>query len=112
MNRRQWFNRLPLLVCLSVLAAPVCADDDASASPRELDARCEAAREAQLKPLREAEIASCKADKRNDPAWCERFNKDYGQGGRTIHGAPRPRMFDDLPECVAAREAQQGTRRH
>ena len=68
----------------------------------ELDRRCEEAREQRIAPLREAEIARCKANRRNDPAWCERFNADFGDGGRTVGGTIRPRMFDDLPECAEA----------
>ncbi len=68
----------------------------------DLDLRCDEARENMIAPLREAEIATCKEDKRNDPAWCERFNADYGDGGRMASGSIRPRMFDDLPECVEA----------
>lgn len=68
----------------------------------DLDLRCDEAREKMIAPLREAEIAKCKQDKKNDPAWCERFNADYGDGGRTASGSIRPRMFDDLPECVEA----------
>ena len=68
----------------------------------DLDLRCEEAREKMIAPLREAEIAKCKQDERNDPAFCERFNADYGDGGRTASGAMRPRMFDDLPECIEA----------
>jgi hypothetical protein len=71
-------------------------------SVADLDLRCEEAREKMITPLREAEIAKCKQDKRNDPAFCERFNADYGDGGRNINGSIRPRMFDDLPECVEA----------
>ena len=71
-------------------------------SQQELDARCDRAREAKIAPLREAEIESCKQDRRNDPDWCESFNADFGEGGRTVTGAVRPRMFDDLPECVEA----------
>ncbi len=67
-----------------------------------LDRRCEDAREKKIAPLREAEIASCKQEKRTDPEWCERFHADYGEGGRTRYGSIRPRMFDDLPECVDA----------
>ena len=74
----------------------------ADLSLQELDARCERAREAKIAPLRAAEIESCKRDTRNDPAWCESFNADFGEGGRTVTGAIRPRMFDDLPECVEA----------
>jgi hypothetical protein len=57
-----------------------------------------------IAPLREAAIEECKQDKREDPAFCERFNADFGEGGRTVSGAIRPRMFDDLPECVEAQE--------
>ena len=71
-------------------------------SVADLDLRCEEARENMIAPLRDAEIAKCKQDSRNDPAWCERFNADFGDGGRTVSGSIRPRMFDDLPECVAA----------
>jgi hypothetical protein len=55
-----------------------------------------------IAPLREAEIAKCKQDKREDPVFCERFNADFGEGGRTVSGGIRPRMFDDLPECMDA----------
>ncbi len=68
----------------------------------ELDQRCDDARENRIAPLREAEIEKCIQNKRNDPAWCERFNADFGEGGRTVSGNIRPRMFDDLPECVDA----------
>jgi hypothetical protein len=76
--------------------------DISEMSLEELDARCDAAREEKIAPLREAEIAKCQADMRNDPAFCERFNADFGEGGRTVTGSIRPRMFDDLPECVEA----------
>ncbi len=70
----------------------------------DLDLRCEEAREKMIAPLRTAEIANCKQDKNNDPTWCEQFNADYGDGGRTVSGSIRPRMFDDLRECVEAQE--------
>jgi hypothetical protein len=66
----------------------------------QLDQRCDVAREKVIAPLREAEITSCKEQKRNDPAWCERFHADYGDGRRTVSGSFLPRMFDDLPECI------------
>ena len=69
-----------------------------------LDRRCEAAREKKIAPLRAAEIANCKEQEGNDPAWCERFYADYGDGGRTVEGAFRPPMFHDLPECLDALE--------
>ena len=83
---------------------PVAApkDDISSMSLAALDQRCEIAREKKIAPLREAEIQQCKQDRRNDPNYCETFNADYGDGGRTASGVMRPRMFDDLPECVEA----------
>jgi hypothetical protein len=71
-------------------------------SLEDLDSRCDAAREEKIAPLRESAIEECKQGKRNDPAWCERFNADFGDGGRTGDGNVRPRMFDDIPECVDA----------
>ncbi len=95
---------------------PVAATVDLSSfSLDELDSRCDVARERKIAPLRKEEIEKCKADRHNDPEFCERFFKDYGEGGRTVHGAVRPRMFDDLPECVDAlnernRRARSGDR--
>jgi hypothetical protein len=73
-------------------------------SLEDLDRRCEDARDEMIAPLREGEIASCKQEKRTDPNWCESFYADYGDGGRTKNGSIRPRMFDDLPECVDAQQ--------
>ncbi len=82
--------------------APAPKNDISRMSLTALDQRCEVAREKKIAPLRAAEIRQCKQDRRNDPNWCETFNADYGDGGRTTSGAMRPRMFDDLPECVDA----------
>jgi len=80
-------------------AAPV---DSSAMTLAELDQRCEDAREKKIAPLREAEIESCKQNRRSDPAFCESFNADFGDGGRTVSGSMRPRIFDDLPECAEA----------
>ena len=86
-----------------VAAKPVAATTPvADMTLAELDQRCEDAREAKIAPMRAAEIERCKAQPRNDPAFCERFNADFGEGGRNVNGTIRPRMFDDLPECVEA----------
>lgn len=90
---------------------PAEAVDITQLSLAELDRRCDAARQEKIAPLREAEIAGCKADRRNDPDWCERFYADYGEGGRTQSGTIRPRMFDDLPECVDALRERNRRRR-
>jgi hypothetical protein len=87
-------------------ALPACADERREREWRRLEAQCEAAREAALAPLRAARIAECRADRRNEPAFCERYWRDLGNGTRTRDGRWLPRLFDDLPECVAAREAR------
>ena len=86
-------------------SAPVATPQAASAlSLEELDRLCEDAREVAIAPLRAAAIDECKAAPRSDPAYCERFYADYGDGGRAESGAYRPRQFDDLPECVEAQQ--------
>ncbi len=99
--------RQPLLtlgVLLFALAPNAYSLDEAEV--KALEARCEAARETRLKPLREAEIAKCKSNKRNDPAYCERYWSDYGNAVRLANGRMQPRLFDDLPECTAAYKAR------
>ncbi len=68
----------------------------------DLNSRCADAREKKIAPLKEAEIAKCKKQDPDYPARCERFYADYGDGGRTVSGGFRPRMFHDLPECIEA----------
>jgi len=75
-------------------------------SVEELDRLCEAAREREIAPLRAAAIAECKENPRTDPAYCERFYSDFGDAGLTQSGAVRPRLYNDLPECVQADEAR------
>lgn len=86
------------------MPAAVFADPEADVAT--LEAKCEADREEKIKPLRDAEIANCKADSHNDPAYCERYWKGYGNAVRGVNGRMNPRMFDDLPSCVAAFEAR------
>jgi hypothetical protein len=87
-----------------VVPTVVLADEEANVAA--LEAKCEAAREARIKPLRDAEIAKCKADGRNDPGYCERYWSDYGSAHRMANGVMSPRMFDDLPECKSAAQAR------
>ncbi len=104
------FNWVPLARVLSVvlvlLGAPVSVLADKAGDVVALEAQCEAEREAKIKPLRDTEIAKCKADSHNDPAYCERYWKDYGNGMRGADGVMIPRMFSDLPVCVAAFKAR------
>ena len=72
-----------------------------------MEQKCETAREAKLKPLRDAEIARCKSERGTDPDYCERYFRNYGDSMRSANGTMTPRMFHDLPECVAALKARQ-----
>lgn len=100
--------RLLLLIVFSILQLGSAVAADSEAQLKELDSKCEQAREEKLKPLRDAEIAKCKASKRNDPEYCERYWRDFGAAMRGPNGTMKPRMFDDLPECVVAFKARQG----
>ena len=91
---------------LVACGGPLAAFADQASDVAALEAQCEAEREAKIKPLRDAEIAKCKADKSNDPAYCERYWKDYGSERRGATGGTIPRMFWDLPVCVAAFKAR------
>lgn len=75
---------------------------DEAANVAAMEAKCEAVREAHIKPLRDAEVAKCQANARNDPDYCVRYWSDYGNAHRLPNGTMSARMFDDLPECVAA----------
>ena len=68
----------------------------------ELDARCEAAREELIAPLRQAEVEKCQAEPRTDPASCVRRNADFGAPARMANGSMTPAMFHDIPPCLDA----------
>jgi hypothetical protein len=89
-----------------LLGIPLSVLADKESGVVALEAQCEAEREARIKPLREMEIAKCKEESHNDAAYCERFWKDYGNAVRTASGGMVPRMFGDLPVCVAAFKAR------
>jgi hypothetical protein len=101
-----WNRRgLAIAAMLVVWGKPAVVFADPASDVAALEAECEAEREAKLKPLRDVEIAKCKADQNNDPGYCERFWKDYGNSMRGANGGTIPRMFSDLPICVAAFKA-------
>jgi hypothetical protein len=76
-----------------------------------LESQCAAAREAKIKPLREAEVAKCKSSRPDDPAYCERYWSDYGNAKRLPNGTMGTRMFDNLPVCVSAAQAREALNR-
>jgi hypothetical protein len=102
----QIHHGLSVLSALFLLSLPAVVVADQLSDVVALEAQCEQEREVRIKPLRDMEIAKCKADSHNDAAYCERYWKDYGNRIRTPNGTMTPRMFDDLPICVAAFEAR------
>jgi hypothetical protein len=96
-------NSVASLVLFFGMLLAGSARADKASDVAALEAQCEAEREAKIKPLREAEIAKCKADGRFDAGYCERFYKDYGNGA---NGGRVPRMFHDLPVCELAFKAR------
>jgi hypothetical protein len=98
----------PRSVCAAILllALPMSGLADQTSDVAALEARCEADREAKIKPLREKEIANCVAN-RSDLDYCQTFWKDYGNPVRLPNGRMTPRLFDDLPSCIAALKARQ-----
>ena len=102
----QMHHLLSGIAALLLLGLPAAVVADQFSNVIAMEAQCEQEREVRIKPLRDMEIAKCKADSHNDAAYCERYWKDYGNRVRTPNGTMTPRMFDDLPICVAAFEAR------
>jgi len=99
----------PIGVAIAVLislGSPLAAYADKQADVVALETQCEAEREAKIKPLRDMEIAKCNANRHNEPGYCERYWKDYGNAVRAPNGTMTPRMFGDLPVCDAAFKAR------
>jgi hypothetical protein len=111
MPLRNWlpsriYPELSAVAALLLLSLPAAVAADQLSDVVALEAQCEHEREVRIKPLRDMEIAKCKADSHNEAAYCERYWKDYGNSTRISNGGMTPRMFDDLPVCVAAFEAR------
>jgi hypothetical protein len=96
----------PAVAVLLFLCTSSAVIADQASEVAALESQCAAAREAKIKPLREAEVAKCKAARPDDPEYCERYWSDYGNAKRVANGTMSPRMFDDLPICVSAYQAR------
>jgi hypothetical protein len=66
-------GRFAIAAMLVICGNPAVVFGDQASDVAALEAKCEAEREAKIKPLRDAEIAKCKADQNNDPGYCDRF---------------------------------------
>jgi hypothetical protein len=101
-------NKAFHLLLLFCIAAVSPTGFGSEASVEELGRRCEAAREREIAPMRQAAIDECVSNRRSSRTRedCERINADFGEGGGTAVGGFRTRMFNDLPECVEYFKAQ------
>jgi hypothetical protein len=79
---------------------------DGAADIVALETRCEQEREGEIAPLREAEIRKCKTEKK-EAEYCEKYWADYGNAVPNPTGGMMPRLFGDLPSCIAAFKARQ-----
>jgi hypothetical protein len=81
---------------------------------KELELRCEQAREEKIAPLRKAAIEDCVAKDRSPKdarEKCEKFYVDYGAGVRYKSGGHKERMFNDLPECLEFYETEKASKK-
>ena len=86
------------LLCASSAGAQKAVDSVASAN-----ARCEAAREQRLAPIRAKKVAACERRARKPTAGCETFYSTYGNNSNHANGSVVRGEFYDLSACVKAR---------
>jgi hypothetical protein len=94
-------------ICLSVsmqTGASTREERQREARQKQLDQRCEKARQKALTPLKEKFTREC-IDEGRDADYCQKRHADYGK--RT---GKRPPLFYDLPECVEAFEFKKSYR--
>lgn len=94
------------LMLLFVISLPLVADD----KQQQLDAQCEAAREAKLAPEREQLIQECPAQFDKSLDECRHFYRDYGAALMRQGEIVRAPLYYDLPACEAAFEYRQRDR--
>ncbi len=95
------------LMLLFVISLPLVADD----KQQQLDAKCEAVREAKLAPEREQLIQECPAQFDKSLDECRHFYRDYGDAIFKDDGTvQRYALYYDLPACQAAFEYRQRDR--
>jgi hypothetical protein len=103
----RWRRRNLLPGFLILLAGVAGAADQSDADKQaELDRRCEEARAVKLAPIRADIYKDCVEKKQGDEAYCRRSADGYN--GNRKNGAPR---FYELPECQAAFEFRNSSRR-
>jgi hypothetical protein len=93
---------------LFLLLFPLAADAlDAVDRTAAADARCEAAREKKLQPIRARKIAACMRQAHPPTAGCETFYSTYGNNSNHANGSVVQGLFYDIPACVEARRTSE-----
>jgi hypothetical protein len=78
---------------------------DQQARLKELDKRCEEARQAALKPVRAGLVTQCVDTDRRGRQDCELHYANYGESTTGARGNIIKGMFYDLPACQEAQRA-------
>jgi hypothetical protein len=97
-----------LVFALAASSAVWASDKERKQIQADMDAQCESARQAILKPEKAGYVAECIATQKRQTdveEYCERFYANYGE--RAGRRAP---LYYDLPECVEALDYQKSTR--
>jgi hypothetical protein len=66
-------NRLASFVALLSVTSPLALMADQTSDVVALETQCEQEREAKIRPLRDMEIAKCKADAHIEADFCEKY---------------------------------------
>ena len=91
------------LLAAALLYTACAGAQDAVDRSRAANARCEAAREKKLEPIRAKKIAECERRADRPTAGCATFYSTYGNNSNHANGSVVRGRFYDLPECVEAR---------
>ena len=94
-----------IVAALFLMSSAVAFAQTGEGEIGEANARCEAARQQKLEPIRERKIAQCKRSAHQPTAGCETYYSTYGNNSNHANGSVVRGQFYDLPECAAARRA-------
>ena len=99
-------NIISTLLITALLPLIAAAQDIARDEVSALYAECDRQRQEKLAPLKAQEIEDCVDAGRGDRAYCERYNRDFGERIALAGGGTRPGLYYDLPVCEQAYDAE------
>lgn len=92
-----------IILALSITLSASAFGQGSSEAFEAANARCEAARQKKLAPIRQRKIDRCNRSSNQPTAGCETFYSTYGNNSNHANGSVVRGRFYGLPECVAAR---------